>query len=227
MPVSTRPASVRPACHALRLLGALLLYPEAGLRALLPEIAAEVSDDPGLRRIDRERLADLLSELMRADGLDAEEAYVGLFDRGRAASLHLFEHLHGESRDRGEAMVQLAGVYQGAGFLLKPGELPDYLPALLEFLGCRPLAEVKAIMSDCGHLIRKVGEAVAARGSRYAAIFDAALVMAGEDGLDWSKGVEPEPLDDVDDDWMDTPAFAKPDEQPATSTIRFMPRPGR
>ncbi|MBM3116838.1 nitrate reductase molybdenum cofactor assembly chaperone [Jeongeupia naejangsanensis] len=218
---------MRPATHALRLLGALLLYPEPGLRALLPEIAAEIANDGSLRRIDRERLADLLGELMRADGLDAEEAYVGLFDRGRAASLHLFEHLHGESRDRGEAMVQLAGVYQQAGFLLKPGELPDYLPALLEFLGCRPPADAKAIMADCGHLVRKIGEAVAARGSRYAAIFDAALVLAGEAGLDWAKGIEPEPLDNVDDDWMDTPAFAKPDEQAATSTIRFMPRPGR
>ncbi|AOY02243.1 nitrate reductase molybdenum cofactor assembly chaperone [Jeongeupia sp. USM3] len=224
---STRATSGRPPTHVLRLLGALLLYPAANLRALLPEIAAELSGDGSLRRIDRERLAELLESLMRADALDAEEAYVGLFDRGRAASLHLFEHLHGESRERGEAMVQLAELYQRAGFLLKPGELPDYLPALLEFLGNRPLAEAKAVMADCGHLVRKVGEAVAARGSRYAAVFDAALAVAGEDGLDWSKAVEPEPLDDVDDDWMDVPAFAKPDEQPATSTIRFMPRPGR
>ncbi|GHD68700.1 nitrate reductase molybdenum cofactor assembly chaperone [Jeongeupia chitinilytica] len=227
MPASSRHEASPAANHVLRLLGALLLYPAQSLRAVLPEIAAELATCRSLRRIDRERLTALIDELSTNDDVTAEETYVGLFDRGRATSLHLFEHLHGEGRERGAAMIRLGEMYHHAGFLLKPGELPDYLPALLEFLGHRPDDEVAAIMADCGHLVRGIGEAVAGRGSRYAAVFDAVLVHAGETGLDWSKAVEPEPLADIDDDWMDAPAFDKPDEQPTTSTIRFMPKPGR
>ncbi|BCL76002.1 respiratory nitrate reductase subunit [Jeongeupia sp. HS-3] len=217
----------RSATVLLRVLGVLLQYPDQRLRSALPDVAAELATNQGLRGIDRERLTELVESLSRGDAFDIEEAYVGLFDRGRSTSLHLFEHLHGEGRDRGAAMVQLGEMYHRAGFMLKPGELPDYLPALLEFLGCRPLEEVRAVLADCAHLVRKVGETLAGRGSRYAAVLDAVLVFGGQQGLDWSRAPTPEPLTDIDDDWMDTPAFDKPDELPATSTIRFMPRPGR
>ena len=79
----------------------------------------------------------------------SEERYVDLFDRGRSLSLHLFEHLHGESRDRGEAMVDLKRIYERAGFDLSARELPDYLPVVLEYLSCREIAEARAMLADC------------------------------------------------------------------------------
>ena len=58
----------------------------------------------------------------------------------RRLSLHLFEHVHGESRDRGQAMVDLKAMYENAG-LFVTRELPDYVPLLLEFLSTQPRPE--------------------------------------------------------------------------------------
>jgi nitrate reductase delta subunit len=219
--------------RALRALGALLTYPRPELVDALPEIAAVLGESPLVGRPARQRLGELVAELARADPYEREERYVALFDRGRARSLHLFEHVHGESRDRGPAMVDLHAVYERAGFRLAPGELPDYLPALLEFLSCRPLAEARATLADCAHVLRPLGERLAGLGSRYAAVFDALLGAAGEPGLDWSKAAAPaEPDEKLDDDWMDAPAFGPGSERNSgahgtTAVMHFVPRKPR
>ncbi|MGQ0509760.1 MAG: nitrate reductase molybdenum cofactor assembly chaperone, partial [Betaproteobacteria bacterium] len=92
----------------LRVLAALLGYPDACLRADLPEMR-DILRREGARSREREtELAALIASLERADALDCESDYVELFDRGRGTSLHLFEHVHGDSRERGRAMVDLA-----------------------------------------------------------------------------------------------------------------------
>jgi nitrate reductase delta subunit len=117
-----------------RALSALLSYPSEEMRQALPEIAEVIRAASIVAPAERRGLLDLIDELARGDLLTAEERYVDLFDRGRALSLHLFEHLHGESRDRGEAMVELKQLYEKAGFELSARELPDYLPVVLEYL---------------------------------------------------------------------------------------------
>jgi nitrate reductase delta subunit len=156
-------------------------------------------------------LLDLIDELGRGDLLEAEERYVDLFDRGRALSLHLFEHLHGESRDRGTAMVDLKRVYEGAGFDLSTRELPDYLPVVLEYLSCRGLDEARAMLADCAHILTTIGRSLIARESRYAAILQALLVIAGESPIDVTQ-VAPvkERPETLDRDWIEEPAFAGP-----------------
>ena len=119
--------------------------------------------------------------------MTAEERYVDLFDRGRALSLHLFEHLHGESRDRGEAMVELKQLYERAGFELSARELPDYLPVVLEYLSCRDLAEAREMLADCGHILTTIGRSLVARRSRYAAVLQALIVIAGESPIEVAK----------------------------------------
>jgi len=215
--------------RALRALGALLTYPDRDLVAALPEIAGVIEDTAPLGRAGKERLAALVAGLRRGDPYEIEERYVALFDRGRATSLHLFEHVHGDSRERGQALVDLKQVYERAGFQLAPDELPDYLPAMLEYLSCRSAAEAREMLGDCAHVLRAVGERLAGRASGYAAVFDALLGLAGERGLDWSKTpppAEPEPA--LDDDWMDAPAFGpgsgrNSGAQPATAVLRFVP----
>lgn len=211
----------------LRALAALLTYPQADLIAALAEIAGVVERSALLGADDRGRLEQLIVDLGRTDRLLLEERYVNLFDRGRTTSLHLFEHVHGESRDRGPAMVDLLQIYAKAGLVLAPNELPDYLPAVLEYLSCRPLAEAREMLGDCAHIVRKIGETLAQRGSHYAAVLAAVLAVAGEAGLDWSKAVEPPPPEPpIDEDWVDTPAFATPATESASpAVIRFMPRP--
>lgn len=193
----------------LRALGALLSYPRPELREALPEIGAAVQASPLLGAKDRAALQGLVELLVESDPLWSEERYVELFDRGRATSLHLFEHVHGDARDRGQAMIELKTLYEEAGFRLTANELPDYLPVVLEYLSCRDLAEAKDMLGDCAHILRTVGEALLQRKSCYAAVFQALLSIAGEAGLDpkaaHRKAAESE---DLDSDWAEQPAFA-------------------
>ena len=192
-----------------RALGALLGYPGAGLREALPEIAGIVRESPLLRARERAAVGGLIDLLARADPLWAEERYVELFDRGRATSLNLFEHVHGESRDRGAAMVELKTIYARAGLDLAANELPDYLPVVLEYLSRRDRAEAQDMLGDCAHIVRAIGEALLGRGSPYSAVFAALLASIGEAGLDERAAARPaEEPDDLDSDWFEQPAFA-------------------
>ena len=88
----------------------------------------------------RRQLDDLLNDIAGGDLYDLQERYVLLFDRTRSLSLHLFEHVHGESRDRGQAMVDLLTMYEERGLAAVKNELPDFLPLFLEFLATLPQA---------------------------------------------------------------------------------------
>ena len=181
---------------------ALLSYPSEGMRQALPEIADIVRTAPLLDPPRRDDLLALIDELGDGDLLAAEERYVDLFDRGRALSLHLFEHLHGESRDRGEAMVELKQLYEKAGFELTARELPDYLPVVLEYLSCRDM------LADCAQILTTIGRSLVARRSRYAAVLQALLVVAGESPIEVDK-VPPvkERIETLDREWTEQPAF--------------------
>jgi nitrate reductase delta subunit len=192
-----------------RALSALLSYPSEEMRQALPEIAEVIRAASIVAPAERRGLLDLIDELARGDLLTAEERYVDLFDRGRALSLHLFEHLHGESRDRGEAMVELKQLYEKAGFELSARELPDYLPVVLEYLSCRNLAEAREMLADCAHILTTIGRSLVARRSRYAEVLQALIVIAGESPIDVAK-VPPvkERTEALDRDWAEEPAFA-------------------
>lgn len=217
--------------RVLRALGALLTYPRPELLAALPEVSKAISGSTLVPATEKSRLAELLAELSRGEPLELEERYVALFDRGRSTSLHLFEHLHGESRDRGAAMVDLLQIYGAAGLELAPNELPDYLPALLEYLSCRTLDEARAMLEDCAHIVRRIGESLAQRGSRYAAVPSAILALARQGGLDWSKAAVPPaeaPPDEphLDEQWAEAPAFGPQSaDAPQTAVVQFMKRP--
>jgi nitrate reductase delta subunit len=215
---------------SLKALGALLMYPQPELIEALPEIGAVLEAEKALSREDKAQLAGLIAELRGAELLDAQERYVELFDRGRATSLHLFEHVHGDSRSRGQAMVDLRAMYERAGLRLSANELPDYLPAVLEYLSLRPLAEVRDMLRDCAHILRAVGDALAGRESRYSAVFGALLSVAGEEGL--SRIPEPcrspeEERRALDEEWIDKPVLfglGAGDARPAAQVVKFVKR---
>jgi len=192
-----------------RAFSALLSYPSEEMRRALPEIAAVIQASQIVAPRERQDLLDLIDEFRRDDLLSAEERYVDLFDRGRALSLHLFEHLHGESRDRGEAMVELKEIYERAGFELSARELPDYLPVVLEYLSCRDLAEARVMLADCAHILTTIGRSLVARRSRYAAVLQALIVIAGESPIDVAKVPQvKERIETLDRNWIEEPAFA-------------------
>lgn len=161
----------------LKLVGVLLDYPDPALWRHADELLA-AADDPSLPRARRVQLGAFVRQLLDDDPLDAQERWLATFDRGRAMSLLLFEHIHGESRDRGQAMVDLVEAYRKNGFELDARELPDYLPLLLEYLAHRPPEEVRDWLHHIGHIAGMLAARAAERQLPHAVLFEI-LVEAG------------------------------------------------
>ena len=188
---------------SLRVLAALLGYPDAQMRGYLPQMRELLRDE---RAVSAPRLAELevlMDGLQRAEPLEAEAAYVELFDRGRATSLHLFEHVHGDSRDRGPAMIDLGQTYEKAGLILAEGELPDYLPAVLEFVSTQPPREARAFLGEMAHIFNAIFGALQQRESAYASVLGALLELAGEK----SQPVKPAAEEPLDESWAEPVVF--------------------
>ena len=164
----------------LRVLAALIGYPDNRLRGDLPEMRELLRVESALSASRLAEVDALMNMLQGTDPFESEAAYVDLFDRGRATSLHLFEHVHGDSRERGPAMIDLGQTYANAGLLLAEGELPDYLPAVLEFVSTQPPAEASAFLGEMAHIFKSIFAALARRDSAYASALAALLDLAGE-----------------------------------------------
>ena len=179
----------------LRILSALLRYPDEAVQQAVPELAGALADDGLLSSEQRAALQPLLDALASADLLDAQERYVGLFDRGRAVSLHLFEHVHGESRDRGQAMVDLRDRYEAQGLEITAKELPDYLPLFLEYLSVLPSAQAAEELAQPGVILSALADRLEEKGTPYAAPMRILADLAGAGG----EAFEIAPADDPDD----------------------------
>lgn len=160
--------------QVLKVISLLLDYPTAPLREHQLELAMAITSAHEISPEQRAELRALLDELCHGDLMDVQERYTDLFDRGRALSLLLFEHVHGESRDRGQAMVDLMAQYEAAGFAIGVRELPDYVPLYLEYLATREG------LADVAHLLALLAARLQERESPHAACFRALLQIAGE-----------------------------------------------
>ncbi len=188
---------------SLRVLAALLSYPEAQMRSHLGEMRALLQDERAITASRLVELDALMGSLQRAEPLVAEADYVELFDRGRATSLHLFEHVHGDSRDRGPAMIDLGQTYEKAGLILAEGELPDYLPAVLEFVSTQPPKEARAFLGEMAHIFNAIFGALQQRESAYASVLGALLELAGEK----AQPVKPADEEPLDESWAEPVVF--------------------
>lgn len=189
--------------YSLRALAALLRYPDAALRENLPLLMAAIDEEavvPAARRLELRALA---ADLARLDPMEVESRYVETFDRGRSTSLHLFEHVHGDSRDRGPAMIDLIQTYEKAGLYLAPEELPDHVGVVLEFASTQPAKVARAFLGEMAHILTTVFSALLKRGSPYAAVLAAVLELAGEK----VQAVPFEADESVDDSWAEPEAF--------------------
>lgn len=195
--------AIPDASLSLRALARLLSYPDEELRSHLSELRAVLVSDRNIPAGRRGELGVLIDKLQLADALDIESDYVELFDRGRSTSLHLFEHVHGDSRDRGPAMIDLAQTYEKAGLYLAPGELPDYLPAVLEFVSTQPPREARAFLGEMAHLFNAIFNALQQRKSAYASILGALLELSGEQ----AHAVEFVPDETLDSAWEEPVVF--------------------
>jgi nitrate reductase delta subunit len=194
-----------------KVLSALLDYPSAALVAALPELQVALDHDGALLKPVRVRLDTFFRDLESKDLLDAQEQYVALFDRVRSLSLNLFEHVHGESRDRGQALVDLRALYARSGLDFVGPELPDHLPAFLEFLSRLEPVAAKELLGETVHVLESIAARLAKRASPYAAVFEALLALAERTQVD-SVPFAPEEADEddlaaLDAQWEEQPAF--------------------
>ena len=220
----------RPMSKTLRVLSALLGYPDAQMRRYLPEMRGLLQAEGALSQARRAEIDALMDALGSADPLEAEADYVALFDRGRGTSLHLFEHVHGDSRERGPAMIDLGQTYAKAGLMLAEGELPDYLPAVLEFVSTQPPREARAFLGEMTHIFNAIFGALQQRRSAYAGVPGALLELAGET----AQPVKPAAEELLDESWAEPPVFdgcsikgqARPGQPQPVRLVRADTKPG-
>jgi nitrate reductase delta subunit len=167
-----------------------------------------------------------------SDIFDLQERYVDLFDRVPSLSLHLFEHVHGQTRDRGQAMVELKSLYTQQGLVLDPRELPDYLPAFLEYLSLLDGDAARDLLGEASYVLRSIGARLEKRGSRYAAVLAALLALGGAEA--WASDTvsdrdiraEDDPAT-LDASWAEEPVFGPPADcgavtrEPHAAALRF------
>ncbi|GAA6142119.1 nitrate reductase molybdenum cofactor assembly chaperone [Hydrogenophaga sp. 5NK40-0174] len=189
--------------YSLRALARLLSYPDAEWRGQAVAIVDAIESEGVLPAARMMELRSLVSTMLRSDPLEIESGYVETFDRGRATSLHLFEHVHGDSRDRGPAMIDLVQTYEKAGLYLSPEELPDHLGAVLEFASTQPAALAKAFLSEVAHILNAIFSALLKRESPYASVVAAVLELAGQKAQAVPFAAD-EPLDEA---WAEPEAF--------------------
>lgn len=199
-------------------LGVLLTYPSQDLVDAAPEIGAIFDAEPGLPAELRAGLGTLLEQLRTWTLLDLQERYVGTFDRTRQLSLHLFEHVHGEARDRGQAMVDLAKLYSTrAGLEMTSNELPDFLPLFCEFLSVIAREEAQAYLADAASVVEVIGRRLEERDHAYAPVLLTLshLAQAGVDSeaVDEALLEEAHAADDfeaMDREWEEAPVTFAP-----------------
>ena len=189
--------------YSLRVLSQLLSYPDTELRAQLPELLPVLKEEGALSAGRQAELQTLVSHLLRLDTMDAEARYVETFDRGRATCLHLFEHVHGDSRDRGPAMIDLSQTYAQSGLFLSPDELPDHLCVVLEFASTQTPEVAKAFLGEMAHILNAIFSALLKRESPYAVVLAAVLELAGHK----AQAVQIVADEPLDESWREPEAF--------------------
>jgi nitrate reductase delta subunit len=161
-----------------KVFSALLSYPTAELQQAVPELIVALDGEALLPAAIRRQLHTLLDEIATGDLYDLQERYVLLFDRTRSLSLHIFEHVHGESRDRGQAMIDLKAHYENSGLEMSAAELPDFVPLFLEFLATLPRAESYELLGQPVHILSALAERLRKRQSSYESVFRALVALA-------------------------------------------------
>lgn len=200
-----------------KILGLFLKYPEVELISHLDELADILDAEGLLPARQHKKVRGLARELGSQDIYQAQENYVELFDRGRAHCLQLFEHIHGESRDRGQAMVNMVETYATKGLYVSSGDLPDHLPLFLEYLSLCQFEEAVELLGDAINVIAAIGVKLKKRQAAYAVIFEALEALSKvKPDQDMLAKLRLAPLEkvsneDIDAAWEESAAFDKDD----------------
>lgn len=209
-------------------IGALLDYPTAELQAAVNEIEQALAEERGLAATELDGVRAFVDRLRCSDIMDLQEYWIGLFDRSKRLALHLYEHSYGESRDRGQAMVNLALTYRMNGFELNAAEMPDYLPLFLEFLSVIPEVHARRYLTEAIELIEVLRIRLEERDSPYAALLAALVTLASReaDEAEVEAILAEEPLDPPDLEALDKEWAEEPVDFTAGSALKDCPYAG-
>lgn len=212
-------------------LSALLSYPTQEIKDAADDIEAVLMGEALAPAWALKQIRRLIEDLKSLGLYELQERYVFLFDRTRSLSLHLFEHVHGESRDRGQAMVDLRTLYAQGGLEIDANELPDYLPLFLEYLSTRPADEARALLAEPLSVLIALKERLAKRNTPYVAIFRALEAIAGRapsqrelDDLRKAPDDDPNDLEALDAAWEDQPVTFGPGEEGCPKVDQMLDR---
>jgi nitrate reductase delta subunit len=197
---------------SFKALGSLLDYPTAELQGALGEVEQALGEERAIPAAELDGVHALIDRLRSADIMDAQEYWIGLFDRSKRLALHLYEHSHGESRDRGQAMVNLALTYRMNGFELAASEMPDYLPLFLEFLSVIPEVHARRYLTDAIDIIEALRIRLEERDSAYAPLLASLVTLAQRDADETEveailagEPEDPKDLEELDREWAEDP----------------------
>ncbi len=198
-----------------KILGLFLTYPEGTVFNASEELLQTLRSEGILPNKSIQRMERFLKTQKNKDLMDVQADYVDTFDRGRSHCLHLFEHIHGESRDRGQAMVDLRETYATKELHINNGELPDYLPLFLEFLSQCSIKEAKELLGEAIDIIAMIGLKLKKLTSPYAEVFDAIQILSTvkPDEVKIAKALidspkDPVTLEELDKEWKEAEAFS-------------------
>jgi nitrate reductase molybdenum cofactor assembly chaperone NarJ/NarW len=194
----------------LRALAALLGYPSSELQKHIVEVREALAAEKALGQTELQRLSPLLSSFEGEELLDLQSTYSELFDRSRSLSLHLFEHVHGDSRERGQAMIDLGEQYMASGFFLDSSELPDFIPVFLEYTSCLEPAEAREMLAQPAHVFAALADRLDKRKSHYSAIFHTLVTLGGvqpdtDARTELAQNTPEEDPANIDEEWEEAP----------------------
>jgi len=202
-----------------KVLGLLMSYPKPEWVSHLDECKLVLAQEKFLPKKHLQAVMAFIEMLKTADLYSVQEEYVATFDRGRSHSLHLFEHIYGESRDRGQAMVNLIDAYEEKGLFIDQAELPDYIPLFLEFLSLCPLDEAVVLLGEPIDIMATIAARLQERDSSWAVLFSALVALSkakpNRDKIKevLAQGLEDSSLEALDREWEEAAAFAgQPDQ---------------
>jgi nitrate reductase delta subunit len=197
---------------SFKAIGALLDYPTPELQAAADEIEQALGEERAIPAAELDGVRAFIDRLRSSDIMDLQEYWIGLFDRSKRLALHLYEHSYGESRDRGQAMVNLALTYRMNGFELNASEMPDYLPLFLEFLSVIPEVHARRYLTDALEIIEALRIRLDERDSTYAALLSALVTLASREADEGlveeilaGEPRDPADLEELDKEWAEEP----------------------
>ncbi len=170
-----------------KILSLLLSYPGDELQQFLDDVDSELKSEMLLPNEVVDGIARFVHHFKATSITDWQAHYVQLFDNSRRTSLYLFEHLKGDSKDRGQAMVDLIEMYRHHGLELCMNELPDYLPVFLEFLSDMKSDQASDILAETIAIIDRIYRSLDETDNIYRYILQAVISLSSnKPNIEWT-----------------------------------------